>query len=62
MSGYSIYELECPSCHLQFAQMISEQESHLPVFCPSCGDTLEKIKKLSGTELLTSCEYQSGQG
>jgi Zn finger protein HypA/HybF involved in hydrogenase expression len=62
MSAYSIYQLKCPSCHLQYAQMISEQEEHLPIPCPSCGSDLEKIKKLTGAELLTSCGYSYGGG
>ncbi len=62
MSTYSIFELKCPSCHLQYAQMISEQEEHLPIPCPSCGADLEKLKKLTGAELLTSCGHRFGGG
>lgn len=62
MSVYSIYELKCPSCSLQYAQMISDKESHLPVVCPSCGDNLEKIRKMTGAEMLTSCGYKIGGG
>ena len=62
MSSYSIHELKCPSCGLQYAQMISDQEEHLPIPCPSCGADLEKIRKLTGAELLTSCNYSYGGG
>lgn len=62
MSGYSIYELKCPSCHLQYSQMIPDEESKTPIFCPSCGDSMEKIRKLSGAEILTSCTFLPGGG
>jgi hypothetical protein len=61
MSNYCIYELRCPACKLQYAQMISDKEEHLPLPCPSCGADLEKIRKLTGTELL-ACGVNIGGG
>jgi ssDNA-binding Zn-finger/Zn-ribbon topoisomerase 1 len=61
MSTYSIYELKCPSCNLQYSQMISDREENLPVLCPSCDVALEKGRKLTGSELL-SCVYTYGGG
>jgi hypothetical protein len=61
MSTYSIYELKCAECELQYAQMISGKEEHLPIPCPSCDSDLEKMRKLSGSELL-ACGVTSGFG
>lgn len=61
MSLYSIYELRCPKCEMQYAQMIADNEEHLPLLCPSCGTELEKIGKLSGAEML-ACGFNVGGG
>ena len=61
MSIYSIYELKCPDCELQYAQMISDKEEHLPVPCPSCRADLEKVRKMTGAEML-ACGINVGGG
>ena len=61
MSTYSIYELKCTECELQYAQMISNKEEHLPIPCPSCDSDLEKMHKLTGSEIL-ACGVTSGFG
>lgn len=61
MNGYSIYELKCPTCDLNYTQMISQREEGLLIPCPSCDTGLEKIRKLTGTELL-SCVTSYGGG
>ena len=61
MSSYSIYELKCPTCNLQYSQMISEREEDLLIPCPSCDAALQKIRKLTGAELL-SCVSSYGGG
>ena len=61
MNAYSIYELKCPACKLQYTQMISEHEEELSIPCPSCDTGLEKVRKLTGSELL-SCAYTYGGG
>ena len=61
MSAYSIYELQCPSCKIQYTQMVSDREESLLIPCPSCDTALDKIRKLSGAELL-SCDYTYGGG
>ena len=61
MATYSIYELKCEECDLQYAQMISDKEEHLSIPCPSCDTDLEKARKLTGTELL-ACGATSGFG
>jgi hypothetical protein len=53
MSSYSIYELKCPTCDLQYTQMIAKREEDLLVPCPSCDSALEKGRKLTGAELLS---------
>lgn len=61
MSSYTIYELKCPKCKSHYTQMISELEEDLSVQCPSCETSLEKVRKLTGRELL-SCVYSYGGG
>ena len=61
MSTYSIYELKCAECEMQYAQMISDKEEHLPIPCPSCDSDLEKMRKLTGSEQL-ACGVTSGFG
>jgi predicted nucleic acid-binding Zn ribbon protein len=61
MSLYAIYQLKCPECGMQYAQMISDREEYLPLLCPSCQAELEKIRKLSGSELL-ACGFNVGGG
>ena len=61
MKSYSIYELKCPTCDLQYTQMISKSEEKLLIPCPSCDAALEKVRTLSGTELL-SCVSSLGGG
>ena len=61
MNTYSIYELKCPSCELEFTQMISGREENLLIPCPSCNASLEKVRKLTGNELLT-CVASYGGG
>jgi DNA-directed RNA polymerase subunit RPC12/RpoP len=61
MMSYAIFELRCPTCSLEYAQILSEEEENLAIPCPSCNANLEKGKKLSGEELLT-CGISSGGG
>jgi len=61
MNAYTIYELNCPTCKLQYTQMISEREEDLLIPCPSCDTALEKVRKLTGAELL-SCVSSYGGG
>ena len=61
MSIYSIYELRCPQCNVQYAQMIADREEHLPLPCPSCNTEMEKLHKLSGAEML-ACGLNVGGG
>jgi hypothetical protein len=61
MSAYSIFELKCPECGMRYAQMIADKEEHLPLPCPSCRTELEKVRKLSGTEML-ACGLNVGGG
>ena len=61
MNAYSIYELTCPTCKLQYTQMISDREEDLLIPCPSCDTALEKVRKLTGSELL-SCVSSYGGG
>jgi len=61
MSTYAIYDLKCPTCELQYTQMISDREEELLVPCPSCDTALHKIRKLTGTEIL-SCVSSYGGG
>lgn len=46
---------------MQYAQMIADDEEHLPLPCPSCRAELEKIRKLSGAEML-ACGFNVGGG
>ena len=46
---------------MQYSQMISEREEELPIPCPSCDTALQKIRKLTGAELL-SCGSSYGGG
>ena len=61
MAIYSIYELKCRKCGLQYAQMMSDREEHLPIPCPSCDADLEKMRKLTGAEVL-ACGIPAGGG
>ena len=61
MSRYSIYELKCPECGVQYTQMISDKEENLLVPCPACDTDLEKVRKLTGAESL-SCGIRFGGG
>jgi len=61
MSAYSIYELKCPTCELQYTQMIAQREENLLIPCPSCDAALDKVRKLTGAELLT-CVPSFGGG
>ena len=61
MNAYSVYELKCPVCELQYTQLISQREENLLIPCPSCETALEKVRKLTGTELL-SCVTSYGGG
>ena len=61
MNAYSIYELKCPKCKLQYTQMISDREESLLIPCPSCDAELQKVRKLTGAELL-SCVSTYGGG
>jgi len=61
MNTYAIYELECPSCKLHYTQMISDREEELLIPCPSCDLPLEKVRKLTGAEML-SCLSSYGGG
>ena len=61
MNDYSMYELECSTCKLQYTQMISKREGDLLIPCPSCYTELLKIRKLTGSELL-SCVSSYGGG
>ena len=61
MSTYSIYELKCPTCELQYTQMIAKREEELFIPCPSCDSALDRVRKLTGTELL-SCATSYGGG
>jgi len=61
VNAYSIYELKCPTCKLQYSQMISEREEKLLIPCPSCDTALQKIRKLTGAELF-SCVSSYGGG
>lgn len=61
MNAYSIYELKCPTCQLQYTQMVAEKEEKLLIPCPSCDTALDKVRKLSGAELL-SCISSYGGG
>jgi hypothetical protein len=61
MATDSIYELKCRECDLQYAQMISDREEHLPIPCPSCDTDLEKMRKLTGADLL-ACGIAAGAG
>lgn len=60
MNTYSMYELECPVCKTQYTQMLSQREEDLPIPCPSCEAELEKIRKLSGAELLSCVSSYGG--
>jgi hypothetical protein len=59
--SYAIFELRCPTCELQYAQMLSDADDHLPIPCPSCDADLQKGKKLTGAELL-ACGFSVGGG
>ena len=61
MNSYSLYQLKCPACSLEYTHMITENEEHLLIPCPSCDTALKKVKKLTGAELL-SCVYSYGGG
>ena len=61
MNAYSMYELKCPGCELQYTQMISRREEDVLIPCPSCDTALEKIRKLTGSELF-SCAPTYGGG
>jgi hypothetical protein len=61
MNAYSLYELKCPACALQYTQMVAQREEDLLIPCPSCDTALQKIRKLTGSELL-SCVNSYGGG
>ena len=59
--SYAIYELKCPTCGLEYAQLLAEEDGKASIPCPSCDALLERGRVLSGEELL-SCGFTSGGG
>jgi endogenous inhibitor of DNA gyrase (YacG/DUF329 family) len=60
MNSYSMYELKCPTCGTHYMQMISRSEEELHNPCPSCDTELEKVRKLTGAELLSCVSSYGG--
>ena len=59
--GYAIFELECPACGIEYAQILSEEDEDVSISCPSCSGYLEKGKKLSGKDMIYSgCDINTG--
>ncbi len=56
--SFAIFELKCPDCGVEYAQMLSENDE-VSVTCPSCSQTLVKGKKLSGEDVI-ACGISSG--
>jgi hypothetical protein len=60
MNEYSVYELKCTTCQMLYTQMISRREEDLLIPCPSCDTPLEKVRKLTGAELLSCVSSYGG--
>ncbi|GBE14209.1 hypothetical protein BMS3Abin14_00247 [bacterium BMS3Abin14] len=61
--SYAIFELKCPACGIEYAQILHEDEEKVSISCPSCSGSLEKGKKLSGTDMLScGCGISAGSG
>jgi hypothetical protein len=60
MNEYSMYELKCPNCDQRYTQMLTQQEESLVIPCPSCGTSLEILRKLTGSELLSCISSYGG--
>lgn len=56
--SFAIFELKCPACEVEYAQLLSEDDD-VSMNCPSCSQTLEKGKKLSGEDVI-ACGISSG--
>ena len=51
--SYAIFQLKCPECDIEYAQILPEDEEGVSISCPSCSGSLEKGKKLSGAEMMS---------